>query len=299
MDTVIITIPYRINSNLDGYQNLIGIYRKVKEIRNSKIIFDFTYTSWFEANLAAIFGAIIAYASKNGNSWEIMGMSHSVQDILLRNGFMAEHGMWKETDFKRTTITYKKFNPEQGSKFSEYIKDELLSKPEFPSLSSLLSKRINGSIYELFENARTHGECSHIYTCGQYFPQEHPARIDITIVDMGISIKKNVNRYLRINGKPMKTGSQAIDWAVQKGNTTKTGNISGGLGLDLVLEFLRLNNGKMQIVSSNGYWEFRKGVNRMVDLPEVFNGTIVNIEFNLDDRNSYLLKEEISLDDIF
>lgn len=299
MNEIIITIPNKISSDIEGYKSLISIYQKVKKLDNCVIIFDFKYTSWFEANLAAIFGVIGDYASEQGNTLKLKDMRHTVRDVLLRNGFMAEYGMGKVVDYNGTTISYKKFDAEQGLKFSQYIKEELLSKPDFPSLSKLLAKSINESIYELFENARTHGECSHIYTCGQYYPQKQPARIDITIVDLGISIKRNINQYFKKSGKPSVTGPEAIVWAVQKGNTTKTGNISGGLGLDLVLQFLKLNNGKIQIVSSDGYWEFRNGETQMMVLDEVFNGTIVNIEFNLEDRNYYQLKEEISLDGIF
>jgi hypothetical protein len=83
------------------------------------------------------------------------------------------------------------------------------------------------------------------------------------------------------------------------GNTTKIGNIPGGLGLDIIFEFIKLNKGKIQIVSSDGYWEYRNGKteNKLFDKP--FSGTIVNIEFNLDDKDSYRLTEEVSLEDIF
>ena len=90
-----------------------------------------------------------------------------------------------------------------------------------------------------------------------------------------------------------------IEWALQYGNTTKTGNISGGLGLDIILEFIKLNKGKIQIISSDGYWEYRKGESFTNNFPKAFPGTIANLEFNLDDPSRYRLREEISLDDIF
>ena len=108
---------------------------------------------------------------------------------------------------------------------------------------------------------------------------------------MGISIKKNVNDYL---GKKL-TGAEAIEWTLEYGNTTKTGNISGGLGLDIMFQFIQMNKGKVQIVSSDGYWESRKGVLDRSNFEHAFPGTIVNIE----DESSYLLKEEITIDDIF
>lgn len=284
---------------MDGYCQLLNIYRQIRYVEACEIIFDFSGTLWFEANLAAVFGVLIDYARNKRNKVLIEGMRSIVQGILSRNGFLSEYGMQKVVDLKGTTIPYKKFDLESGTRFSQYIKEELLAKPGFPSLSRLLSKKINESIYELFENARTHGECDYIYTCGQYYPNNQPARIDMTIVDLGISIKKNVNGYLKSLKKPILTGADAIVWAIKKGNTTKTGNISGGLGLDLVLEFLKLNYGKMQIVSSDGFWEYRRGHVETKILNETFNGTIVNIEFNLDDQSYYQLKSEITLDGIF
>lgn len=73
----------------------------------------------------------------------------------------------------------------------------------------------------------------------------------------------------------------------------------GGLGLDIIFEFIKLNNGKIQIISSDGYWEYRKGNTETSIFTDYFPGTIANIEFNLDDSSIYALKEEISLDDIF
>ena len=111
----------------------------------------------------------------------------------------------------------------------------------------------------------------------------------ITIVDRGDTIRKNVRSHLKDNTYK---GSKAIEWAMQKNNTTKIG-IPGGLGLDIIFEFVKLNNGKIQVISSDGYWEYkeRKGV-LMRDFRNPFIGTIVNISFNLNDKNIYFLEEE-------
>ena len=93
-------------------------------------------------------------------------------------------------------------------------------------------------------------------------------------------------------------GYRAIEWAMGYGNTTKTGNISGGLGLDLINGFIKLNNGKIQVVSSDGYWELRRCITDMKLFSKPL-GTVVNLEFNLDDTNMYKLKEEVSLENIF
>jgi len=93
------------------------------------------------------------------------------------------------------------------------------------------------------------------------------------------------------------TPCQAIRWALIDGNTTK--NIPGGLGLSTLLEFLRLNQGAMQIVSGLGMVEFKH--NQLTDyvLSKSFDGTIVNMEFNFNDNKNYrLANEQIDLSNL-
>lgn len=112
---------------------------------------------------------------------------------------------------------------------------------------------------------------------------------------MGQTIKYNVNNFKKETWK----GSECIEWATKDKNTTKTGNISGGLGLAIIFDFIKLNGGKIQIISSDGYWELRRGKVHKQELNFSFPGTIANLEFNLSDTNEYILKEEIDLDNIF
>ena len=85
-------------------------------------------------------------------------------------------------------------------------------------------------------------------------------RLDFTIVDLGRTIKSNVKEYVN---KEV-SGKDALKWAVTEGNTTKHGEIPGGLGLSMIREFLKKNDGKIQIVSEDGYWE-QKGYNEKND----------------------------------
>ena len=80
------------------------------------------------------------------------------------------------------------------------------------------------------------------------------------------------------------------------GNTTK--REVGGLGLGVIFEFIKLNKGKIHIVSSDGYYEFSNGQVITKRLTAPFGGTLINLSFNLNDKHYYWLKEE-SLDNIF
>ena len=284
-----------IKSNFDGYFHLVEVYHMAKNSESESIIFSFEETWWFDANLSAVLGAIVELLFNSGKKIRITDVSVQVKNVLQRNRFLCEFGLLAKEDRYGTIIKYRKFNPTEEAQFLHYIRTELLSKSDFPQHTDLLGKRISENIFELYENARTHGRCSNIHTCGQYFPKHTPRRMDITVVDMGRTIKANVNEYLQDN----RSGPQTIEWAMQYGNTTKTGTISGGLGLDIIFEFIKLNKGKIQIISADGYWEYQEESNRTFFLANNFPGTIANIEFNLDDSNIYQLTEEISLDDIF
>ena len=155
-----------------------------------------------------------------------------------------------------------------------------------------VKEKIVEAIYEIFVNAQIHSETKAIYTCGQFYPLKN--KIEFTLVDTGIGFKN------RINSRFDKSLSaiQAIQWAVQDRKTTKR-EISGGLGLPLLREFIMMNHGKLQIVSNEGFYEFQKGNESARQFSGQFPGTIINLQFSTDDRNLYSLTSEIDENDIF
>ena len=77
--------------------------------------------------------------------------------------------------------------------------------------------------------------------------------MDFTIVNLGTTIGENVEKYLRGLNKQLPQNN--ITWAVKSGNSTKI-EVSGGLGLSLMQEFIYYNEGKYQIVSGNEFWNW-------------------------------------------
>lgn len=278
-----------IKSDWEGYQKLINLVNDASKIIDSEIIFDFSGVKFFEANLCAVLGTIIEILEKGNKKITFRNFRNDVETILRKNEFLLDYGFLKIIDSYDTVVKYRKFEPNDDEGFNSYIKQELLSKKDFPLHSEKLGKKIMQNIFELYENARTHGRCNYIHTCGQYYPRTKEKHFNITIVDRGINIKENVSTFLNHE----KSGTDAISWAMLKGNTTKSGNIPGGLGLDIIFEFIKLNNGKIQIVSSDGFWEFKRGVVETKILQNPFEGTIANLRFNLNDKSYYSLVEEI------
>jgi len=289
---MVIEIPSNVKGDFDGYDFIINIINKYGLIKNTKIIFDFHKTTFLEANLCAILGSVIEILENNGNITSVINLTESVEKILQKNGFLVHFGYEKLSDHYGTSLTYRKFTSKDDSSFNNYIQKELLNKKDFPSHSARLGKEITKNIFEMYENARTHGKCDYIHTCGQFYPKSPDKPLFFTIVDKGINIKHNVSKFLKRD----LYAADAIEWAMVKGNTTKTGNTSGGLGLAVIFEFITLNKGKIQVVSSDGFYEYYNGTVSKKTLNSIFDGTIINIRFNLNDVNHYRLTIE-AIDD--
>ena len=293
---MIIEIPNDIKSEFDGYNYILDWLTHFKNVKNNSIEFDFSKVQFFEANLAAIIGVVFEILESNGNKVSVKNFNRPVETILRKNGFLIPFGFDKIEDRYDTALSYRKFTPTDDTGFNDYIKSELLAKPQFPMHSKKLGKEITRNIFEIYENARTHGRCEFIHTCGQFFPKKESKPLHFTIVDKGINIKENVSRFLERDIP----AAEAISWAMIKGNTTKTGDTSGGLGLSVIFEFIKLNKGKIQVISSDGFYEFNRGATETQKLKNAFDGTIVNIRFNLNDTNFYSLTEEKgNFDNIF
>lgn len=284
--------PKKITGNFDGYYALIEYYHRTLTAFNKEITLDFSDTEWFNGNLCAVLGAINTGIEERKCSIRCINISDSIKTVFAENKFLFDSNYNNELTYKESANHFSKFNPTDEKAFAEYV-EQLLSAPYLPSMSELLKKKICRSILEIFNNAKNHGRSRWVFSCGQYYPQSQ--KLDFTVVDLGHTIRKNVREYL--NNKI--TAKKAIEWAVYKGNTTRTGPVPGGLGFSLIRDFLKLNKGTIEIISSNGFWQEKNDSIFTNDFAKNFVGTIVNIEFNLNDDKSYILTEEVNSESMF
>ncbi len=268
---------------------MANIYQQVKPCQFETIQLDFQNTTWFDANMLAMLGAIMESAWTN--DFGIVNLRPKQEKIFKKTHY-SYFGGESLPDRYQTTVEYRKSKVSEIGSFEKYLEKKLLAHPEIPSMSALLRKKIKESILEIFNNAEMHGNCDFVFSCGQYYPRK--GRLDFTIVDIGDTIRKNVRDYLgcKVSGK------KAIDWAVSERTTTRKGDIPGGLGFTLIRDFLCKNEGKIQIASADGYWYEKKCNSSSEDLSDFFGGTVVNLEFNVNDQCSYFLTSEIEDTDI-
>ncbi len=282
-----------IRSDLSGFNTISNIAKQTKDSFLNSIELNFSYCSFFEANMAAPLYSVIARLRDELNDVSINNMQSSVETILRKNRFLTVFNQPKLSDYNQTTLPFKIFKLTAGEQFNDYLNRYMKGKG-IPTMSKALTKRFRQSLLEIFLNAAIHSESGlGIFVCGQFYPQKH--RLDFTISDAGIGIRENVRRYTR-----RKVNScNAIKWALAEGHTTKSGSQPGGLGLKLLKDFVQRNKGKLQIVSNFGYYEFDADGDFCDKMDYSFPGTCVNLEINTTDTSSYCLSSELNGNDIF
>lgn len=280
-----------IRTDVDGYQHLIDVHDTIKSQNDKDITLIFDDCQHIDANLSAVLGSIIDEVISGGcNVWLTHPKNAQVRHSLSRNNFFSAFDPDLTVVDTENFIEYRKFKSEESGDFKSYIETQLMQKQKFPAHTEKAGRLIQESIMEIFVNAVSHGECTHVYSCGEYDESKMPPSLDMTIVDRGYTIPNRVNNFMVRDDWQEMTPCQAIRWALIDGNTTK--NIPGGLGFTTILDFLKMNQGAMQIVSGKGMVEYRN--NRLIDhnLSKSFDGTIVNMEFNFDDDKNYRLASE-------
>ncbi|MDR2836081.1 MAG: ATP-binding protein [Bacteroidales bacterium] len=278
-----------INNTFESYQKIINFYHEHKDKNFDNISIELQ--NWFAANMCAALGAILDLFTEQLNFISFNKIAKTIEQVLQKNDFLTYYGKKKEIDSNNTTIKFQKLTPEDGKYFNSYVINELINRSELPKMSIAVKEKIVEAIYEIFVNAQIHSETKNIYTCGQFFPKKN--KIEFTIADTGIGFKNKINKKFNRS----LNATDAIKWAVEDKHTTK--DVSGGIGLALLKEFIILNKGKIQIISNDGFYEFGHEGESIKLFSAEFPGTIVNLEFCTNDNDSYLLKSEIDNNDIF
>lgn|SRR5690625_85190 len=281
-----------IDNTFRSYQAIISFYTTYKNETFSNIHLEIK--TFFSANMSAALGAVLDLLISDFNSIHFDHISPGIETILSKNEFLTYYGRNKLEDYFGTTIKFQKIKPTDGRYFKNYVVSELFHNrsSDLPVMSAEVRHKIIEAIYEIFVNAQIHSETSSIYTCGQFFPNKN--KIEFTIVDIGIGFRNKINR--RFNAKL--TAVQAIRWAIKDKKTTKEG-ITGGIGLPILREFIYENDGKMQIISNEGFYQYSKKGEFYQVFRGSFPGTIVNLQIRTDDQKNYFLRNEVDIDDIF
>lgn len=278
--------------------DVLNYYWQILDCKDNIIEIDLSEAEFVRANIVCILGLIIAQKTKVDCKISIIEPKLAkVKKSLVAIGFLTDK--YKQSNVEM--IDYKNIKLDEKDDF--YLNFETYFKQKarkcLSNVSNQLFEILTQKILELFSNAFRHSESEvGIFCSGQFFPKNK--KFSFVIVDGGVGIKSNVIKYLNQLTKEQRmifprkaikiSGVQAIRWAIKSGNST-TG--IGGLGLDLIREFIVKNEGNLEIVSSDAKYIINNGKENYSSLDREFIGTLIALNIEVDDDRFFKLKGEI------
>jgi len=214
---------------------------------------------------------------------------------LCQNGFAQTFG-YPSQRWHGNSIPYREDMTLDMNGIMDYLTDNWIGRG-WVHVSTRLRDAIVGHMWEIYNNAFEHS-CSRIgvFSCGQYFP--HTNELVLSVVDFGQGIPANVRTFfIHQNADTAQvaqlSGATCLNWAFQRGASTCMGNVARGLGLDLLKEFVRINQGKLEVYSSEGYAVVDKDGERYKNHEIPFEGTVLQITVHCDE-NLYQFRDEVA-----
>ena len=285
-----------INDDPTDFCKLFQIYQLAT--KDDDIVIDFTGCGFLRQNAVSFLGGLCRLKELNGSdvSFDWSTLSEKIYMNLAQNGFVdAMDGSASSWD--GNSIPYREDLLLDSNEIVDYLKTKWLGKG-WINVSRKLSNAISGNLYEIYANAFEHGDSKvGVFTCGQYYKSLH--ELALTVIDFGVGIPYNVREYQ----KKFRLGhtirsDKALEWAFQRGTTTKADGTSRGMGLDLLKQFIKVNNGRLHLFSHDAYVFIDANDERYMNHPCHFKGTALNITLSCDERY-YILDDEKGKTNLF
>lgn len=272
-----------IYTNPVGHYTLLNFYNEAKKHSNEEIFINMYNLKWLDANLSAFFYAIIYYLSKTNNLSFVTDyqLIKDKFDVLNRNGFIRTEG--PTTDCRKSTIPFGQFDC-KNKDFIRYLLDELLPHRALKKIPKHQKDRIEVDLTELYTNVNLHSKTTEpFFVCGQLYTNKNYSIF--SIVDLGVGFLPAIQKATL--GKINKD-KDAIFWALKSGNSTRVqvdgvSTSLGGVGLTSIFDYCKSNNGRIQILTGNCFFDANYLDNPKA-IPETFVlnnsiGTVVNLFF--------------------
>lgn len=288
---VILNIP-TVNDGLNDFDKLFGLCNDIT-YNHCDIDLDFHNCRFLRQNAVAFLGGLIRYIQSQGRKIvNLDSLTPKVYQNLQENGFLHSLGFGLEP-WQGDSIPYRENKIRDYKNIISYLQQQWLGRG-WVDCSPCLQNEIVSNAMEIYLNAFEHGQTDiGIFSCGQYYPRMKILKL--TIVDFGVGIPSNVRNFLN---QTHLSAKEAIKWSFASGNATKPQNIPRGVGLDTLKEFVKVNNGQLEVFSHNGYAIIDNNQESYQNRDSYFGGTLVNITFQCNNC-SYSLMSEYSNQSLF
>lgn len=260
---------------------------------NENICINFSQCKYLRPNAVAFIGGLARLIELQKRTisfdWESLNNS-SLRDSLSENGFTTifKHSL-KKTG--KHSIPYREDKNMVMNNIMDYLVDDWLGRG-WVQVSMSLRNAIAGKMWEIYNNAFEHSKTPvGVFSCGQHFSDTD--ELILSVVDFGQGIPIVVRNFLSKKDRRAEKlkDSSCLDWAFRRGNSTCSGEVARGLGLDLLKEFVVLNGGKLEVYSNKCYVIIDKDGARYRSCDGSFSGTIFHITLRCDE-SLYTFEDE-------
>lgn len=297
MKQKVIHIP-RVNDGRADFATLFSIRNQAnKDFENVR--FDFSRCRFLRPNAVAFLGGLTRLIESRQGKVEFDWSSlhdQRVKTNICQNGFAGNFG-YPTSRWDGNSIPYREDRTRDVNGIMDYLEQYWLGRG-WVQISTRLRDAIVGHMWEIYNNAFEHsGSDLGVFTCGQHFPGRYgnEETLVLSVIDFGQGIPAKIRLFFRQHADEKRvaklSGASCLRWAFQAGTTTKIGE-PGGSGLDLLKEFVQLNQGKLEIYSNDGYAIVDRNGERYENCDLGFEGTVVHITLRCDE-NLYRFRDEI------
>ncbi|MBI4681828.1 MAG: ATP-binding protein [Nitrospirae bacterium] len=286
-----------INDELSDFDKLFTLWNQAND-DNLNITFDFSHCYFLRQNAVAFLGGLARLIKDRSGAvsfnWD--SMREDIRSNLGKSGFLNSFDH-RGSFWTGNTIPYRENLTFDTTIVVDYLKSYWLGRG-WINVSSLLKDAIVMNVLETYINAFEHGESPiGIFSCGQYYPNLH--ELKLTVVDFGVGIPSNVRYFFKdVPRFQSLSAASCLRWAFQRGTTTKPNGTSRGMGLDLLKNFVKINKGRLEIFSHEGYALISETQETFMNRDSFFEGTLVNITLQCDE-SYYRLSSEVVDEPIF
>lgn len=271
MEPATYTIPLvTMRSDYSTFRVLAELAEFLYSTESDAIRIDFSKVTWFDAHLGAALQALKQNVVHRNIQLSLRGVNSELRKLLRGNGTL-EHS---SNDHPQSVPISLFSKNDGGVAFAKYTNLEL-KKRKFLGIPLDLRSGLLEVMDEAFANCTLHSE-SHWIICGG---QRYPSRDEFCFVicDGGQGFLNEVKKMQPNFSREV----EAIQWAMGENNTTRSGDIPGGLGLSVIQDFAESFNAEITLVSRRGFWKKHGGTIIKRDLPREFPGTLLEISVPL------------------
>jgi hypothetical protein len=275
----------------EGYEGLFRFWSAIRENTPKEVILSFKGCNYLGPEAVAFLGGVVRKLQADGHlvTFRRETLMPALKASLIGNGFLSAFQLHAHKRSKNS-VPFQEHKTRDHIGFVKYLEEYLFGN-NWVHLSEELQGAVVSKLCEAYLNVFEHSQSSvGLFCCGQHFPGKRQLRF--SLVDFGVGIANNVRRFSEHVHKKPAAGLRAdvcLKWAFQAGATTQSGG--RGLGLDLIRNFVHVNDGSLNMYSHEGFALANKEGLFFDSRTVYFEGTLVSILLQCDGKFYQLASE--------